>query len=207
MGGYPVSTSIYTINRQCSSGLQAVANVASAIQAGHYDVAIGGGVECMSMYDMMSSVDFNKVSDHLFEHQNAANCLIPMGITSENIAEKWKIDRETQDNLAFLSHQKAAKAQKDGLFDEEITPVTTTIKDKKTGTSTVVTCAKDEGIREETTKMSLAKLGPAFKKGGSTTAGNSSQTTDGAAMVLLASRKKAKELGLPILGKFVSFAV
>merc|ERR1712046_59030 len=108
--------------------------------------AIAGGVENISMFDMMAGMDLSKVSDHLFSNDNTQNCLIPMGITSENVAAKYGIDRETQDNLAYLSHQKAATAQKNGLFEAEIIPVTTVMKDKKSGKETKVTVTKDEGI-------------------------------------------------------------
>merc|ERR1712194_660331 len=122
-------------------------------------------------------------------------------------AAKWGISREKQDALAISSHQKALKAMKDGLYKEEIVPLKATMKDKKTGATKEVICDKDEGPRMGIKPADLAKLGPAFQKGGSTTAGNASQTTDGAAMVLMASRKRANELGLPIIGKLVSFAV
>merc|ERR1719189_3221967 len=127
------------------------------------------------------------------------DCMIPMGITSENVAEAYKIPREKQDALAVA-------AQKSGLFDSEIVPVKTTVKDKE-GNRTEVTIAKDEGPREGTTAEGLGKLKPAFKPGGSTTAGNSSQVSDGAALVLLARRSAAKEMGLPILARMRSFAV
>merc|ERR1719422_1936074 len=132
--------------------------------------------------------------------------MIPMGITSENVAEAYKIPREKQDALAAASHAKALAAQKAGQFDSEIVPVTATVKDKE-GNQTQVIVVKDEGPREGTTAESLSKLKPAFKKDGSTTAGNSSQVSDGAALVLLARRSAAKELGLPILARMRSFAV
>lgn len=129
-----------------------------------------------------------------------------MGVTSENVAEKYNISREVQDRFAVESHRKAALAQKSGLFKEEIVPVKTTIKDKD-GNEKEVTVTQDDGIREETTYESLSKLKPAFKKEGSTTAGNASQVTEGAAGVLLAKRSVAEKLGLPILAKFISYAV
>mmetsp|Transcript_13314 Transcript_13314/g.32618 ORF Transcript_13314/g.32618 Transcript_13314/m.32618 type:complete len:424 (-) Transcript_13314:790-2061(-) len=207
MAKYPANTSAVAVNRQCSSGLQCIANVTSAIQAGHYDIGIAGGVESMSMNSMMDTINPKNLSEKIFDHEGAKNCLIPMGVTSENVAAKYSIPREKQDALALSSHVKALKAQADGLYDEEIIPVTVTIKDKKSGAEKTVTVTKDEGPRPGIQPADLAKLGPAFQKGGSTTAGNSSQTTDGAAMVLIASRKKAKELGLPVIGKMVSFAV
>ncbi|CAD7966060.1 unnamed protein product [Amoebophrya sp. A25] len=207
MAKYPSNTSAVAVNRQCSSGLQTIANVSAAINAGHYDIAIAGGVESMSMNNMMDTIDPRKLSEKIFDHEGAQNCLIPMGITSENVAKKYGVSREVQDKLALNSHLKALKAQENGWYDEEIIPVEATLKDKKKGTETKVIVTKDEGPRQGIKPEDLSKLGPAFQKGGCTTAGNSSQTTDGAAMVLLASRKKAKELGLPIIGKLVSFSV
>jgi len=206
LGGMPIDTPVLTINRQCSSGLQAVASVAASIRAGVIDVGIGGGVESMSMYNMMSGMDLSKLSTQILNNSAASDCMIPMGITSENIAEEWKIPREKQDNLAVASHAKAVAAQKAGKFDSEIVPVKTTVKDKE-GNAKEVTISKDEGPREGTTLEGLSKLKPAFKKGGSTTAGNASQVSDGAALVLLARRSVAKEMGLPILARMRSFAV
>merc|ERR1711920_1058036 len=187
-------------------GLQAVASVAASIRAGVIDVGIGGGVESMSMYNMMSGMDLSKLSKQILNNSAASDCMIPMGITSENVAEEWKIPREKQDNLAVASHSKAVAAQKAGRFDSEIVPVKTTVKDKE-GNAKEVTISKDEGPREGTTLEGLSKLKPAFKKGGSTTAGNASQVSDGAALVLLARRSVAKEMGLPILARMRSFAV
>ena len=131
---------------------------------------------------------------------------MPMGITSENVAEKYKISREKQDQLAVESHQKAARAIKEGWLQKEITPYKTSIKDKD-GNEKEVLVNVDDGVRDSTTLEGLMKLKPAFKKDGTTTAGNSSQTTDGAAAVLLARRDVAKKLGLKIYGRIVSFAV
>lgn len=207
MGAVPAEVPLATVNRQCSSGLQAVANVAANIKAGVIDVGLAGGVESMSMYDMMSSVDPEKMSEKIFDTQAAADCLTPMGITSENVAEKFGIPRNVQDEMSAASHAKAANAIKMGYFKDEIVPVTTTVKDKKTGKTQEVTVSVDEGPRGETTVASLAALKPAFKKGGSTTPGNASQLSDGAALVLLARRSAAKSLGLPILARMRSFAV
>lgn len=129
-----------------------------------------------------------------------------MGETSENVAQKYGIGRDKQDKMAVESHAKAFKAQQSGLFDSEIVPVKTTVLDKE-GKSVEVVVTKDDGIRKETTMESLAKLKPAFRKDGTTTAGNSSQVTDGAAAVVLARRSVAEKLGLPILAKFVQYAV
>lgn len=125
-------------------------------------------------------------------------------MTSENVAKDFNIDRKRQDAFAARSFQKAAKAQKEGKFDGEIVPVKTTIKDKD-GTEKEITVSKDDGVRDGVTEESLSKIRPAF--GGLTTAGNASQVSDGAAAVLLMKRKTAHKLGLPILGKYVSFAV
>lgn len=196
---------LYAVNRLCSSGLQAVATIANQIAAGEIEIGIGGGVESMSMYDMMSSVDPEKVADEVFEHPEAQKCLMPMGITSENVAEKYGINRETQDQMAYESHMKAANAQKLGWSQKEVTPYTTIVKDKE-GNEKEVLVDRDDGVRPQTTLASLAKLKPAFKKGGSTTAGNSSQVTDGAAAVLLAKRSYAEKNGLPIVGRFLAFS-
>lgn len=206
MGGIPYTVPILTINRQCSSGLQAVANVAANIKSGVVDIGVAGGVETMSMFDMMSSIDPSKISEKVFETQAAADCMTPMGLTSENVAEKYGISRERQDTMAAESHAKAAAAIKGGLMKDEIVPVKAIVKDKD-GNESEITVDTDEGPREGTTVASLGALKAAFKKGGSTTAGNASQVSDGAALVLLARRSKAKELNLPILARIRSFAV
>jgi acetyl-CoA acyltransferase 1 len=206
LAGLPEEISLMTVNRLCSSGLQAVMNVAYSIAGKQIDIGIGGGVESMSIYDMNNLVDGEKVSDEVFNNPKAANCMIPMGITSENVADQFKIDRKSQDTLACESHKKAANAQKNGWFADEIVAVKTKLKDKS-GNLKEVVVDKDEGIRAETTMESLGKLKASFKTGGTTTAGNSSQVTDGAAGVLLARRSVAKALNLPIVGRIVGYAV
>lgn len=206
LAGFPDTTTLFTLNRQCSSGLEAVATIAAKIKAGVIDIGIGSGVEQMSMFDMQALVDPEKLSEAIFENEKARNCMLPMGMTSENVAEKYGLTREEQDKFAVESHKKAAAAQKNGLFDAEIIPVNTKITDKD-GNEKEITVSKDDGIREGTTLEGLAKLKPAFKKGGSTTAGNSSQVTEGAAAVVLARRSAAQKLGLPILAKFVAYSV
>lgn len=128
-----------------------------------------------------------------------------MGITSENVATKFGITREQQDKMAVESHMKAAHANKMGWSQQEITPYKTIIKNKD-GEETEVMVDRDDGVRPQTTLEGLGKLKPAFKKGGTTTAGNSSQVSDGAAVVLVAKRSTAERLGLPIKGRFLSFA-
>merc|ERR1711957_264566 len=178
LAGIPHRASCQGINRMCSSGLQSVASIANAIKAGDIEIGIGGGVESMSNFNMMGAVDANFLSDAVFESETARNCLIPMGVTSENVAEKFGVTRDTQDAFAVTSHAKATAADKAGWLQSEITPYTTTVKDKE-GEMQEVRVDRDDGMRPQTTVESLGKLKPAFKKGGSSTAGNSSQMTDG----------------------------
>lgn len=173
LAGFPDTTNVLAINRLCSSGLEATSIIASKIKSGVIDIGIGAGVENMSMYDMNKSLDTEKISDAVFEHEKARNCMIPMGVTSENVAEMYKISREIQDKFAVESHRKASAAQEQGLFNEEIVVVKTTVKDKD-GNEKEVTITQDDGIRKQTTFEGLSKLKPAFKKEGSTTAGNAS---------------------------------
>lgn len=205
LGGLPFDVPLAAVNRQCSSGLQAVANIASSIKAGVIDIGIAGGVESMSMYPMGSGMDPEKFSKEIGNNNLAAACMMPMGITSENVAEKWNISREKQDLLAVESNKKALAAQKAGFFDDEIVPIKTKVKDAQ-GELKEVTISADEGPRNSSLE-SLSKLRPAFKPGGTTTAGNSSQVSDGAALVLLAKRSTAQKQGLPILARMRSFAV
>merc|ERR1712135_167977 len=167
---------------------------------------LAGGVESMSMYNMTSGMDMDKFSKKLATNEMAAACLTPMGITSENVAEKWQIPRSKQDQMAVDSHNKALAAQKAGFFDEEIEPVTTTVKDMG-GTEKEIVVTADEGPRAGTTVQGLSKLKAVFKQDGTTHAGNASQISDGAALVLLARRDVAKKLSLPILARMRSYAV
>jgi acetyl-CoA acyltransferase 1 len=201
--GFPDTVALASTNRQCASGLQAFVNIASAIRSGFITVGIACGVESMSSAGMDAGV--GKLNSALFASKDAADCLIPMGMTSENVAAKYNISREDQDKFAARSQNLAAAAQKAGLFKEEIVPVTVTIK-KEDGTSEKKIVDQDDGIRATTVEQ-LGKLKPAFKKDGSTTAGNSSQVSDGAAAVLVMSRKEANKRGLKILGKFLSYGV
>lgn len=205
LAGYPETTCIQSINRMCSSGLQAVATIANQIASGEIKVGIAGGFESMTNGNMMDAIKPDLLAEAVFETPNAQNCMMPMGITSENVAEKFGISRAQQDQLAVESHAKAAHAQKMGWTVDEITPYETVVKDKE-GNTTKVLVNKDDGIRATTSLESLGKLKPAFKKGGSTTAGNSSQVTDGASCVLLARRDVAKAMGCTIIGRIVSFA-
>ncbi len=205
MAGIPHTVPLSTVNRQCSSGLQAFASVAAAISSGLYDVGIAAGVESMSTDDMggvVPGVDFDAVK----AHTGARDCLIPMGVTSENVASEFGITREVQDAFAAASHAKAASARANGWFDAEIVPVEVPEASGDVDAGTVLVSA-DDGIRAGTTVERLSSLRPVFKKGGSTTAGNSSQMSDGAAAVLLMRRSRAQQLGLPVLALLRSFAV
>ena len=204
LAGYGETTTVHAINRLCSSGLQAVATIANSIRAGQIQIGIGGGVESMSTGDMQGTVDAGLLADEVFEHPVAQKCLIPMGITSENVAAKYGITRQMQDQLAVESHAKAVRATEMGWSQTEITPYTTKVKEKE-GNEKEVVVDKDDGMRKGTSLETLAKLKPAFQKGGTTTAGNSSQMTDGAACVMLTTRAVANKLGLKVRGRFVAY--
>ncbi|GAV69065.1 Thiolase_N domain-containing protein/Thiolase_C domain-containing protein [Cephalotus follicularis] len=201
--GFPETVPIRTVNRQCSSGLQAVADVAAAIKAGFYDIGIGAGLESMTTNPMAWEGSVNPRVNSL---EHAQNCLLPMGVTSENVAHRFGVSRHEQDQAAVESHRKAAAATAAGKFKDEIIPVNTKIVDPKTGEEKPVTISIDDGIRPNASTSDLAKLKPVFKKDGSTTAGNSSQVSDGAGAVLLMKRSIAMSKGLPILGVFRTFA-
>ncbi|KAM4606751.1 3-ketoacyl-CoA thiolase, peroxisomal [Polymixia lowei] len=203
LSGFPETVPVYTVNRQCSSGLQALFNIAGAIRSGSIDMGLACGVESMSLRSIGSPGD---VSSRLMDNDKARDCIIPMGITSENVAERFGVSREKQDTFAVSSHQKASRAQKTGLYDQEIVPVTTKFVDEE-GKERVVTVNKDDGIRPGTTLAGLTKLRPAFKPDGSTTAGNSSQVSDGAAAVLVGRRSTVEACGLPVLGVLRASAV
>ncbi|KAJ7004735.1 hypothetical protein D5086_007382 [Populus alba] len=200
--GFPETVPIRTVNRQCSSGLQAVADVAASIKAGFYEIGIGAGLESMTINPMAWDGDVNpKVEDF----QKAQDCLLPMGVTSENVAHCFGVTRQEQDQVAVDSHRKAAAATASGRFKDEIIPVPTKIVDPKTGGVLPIVISVDDGIRPNTSLTELGKLKPLFKKDGTTTAGNSSQVSDGAGAVLLMKRSVAMRKGLPILGVFRTF--
>ncbi|KAJ3682436.1 hypothetical protein LUZ60_015009 [Juncus effusus] len=201
--GFPDTVPLRTVNRQCSSGLQAVADVASAIKSGFYDIGIAAGMESMST-DKVSLGNTPNPKLNLFAQ--ARDCLVPMGITSENVATRFGVNRLEQDQAAVESHRKAAAAVAAGKFKEEIIPVDTKIIDPKSGEERKITVSADDGIRADTSLSVLSKLRPAFSKDGTTTAGNASQVSDGAGAVLLMRRDVAMQKGLPILGVFRSFA-
>ncbi len=199
LGGLPQETSAMTINRFCSSGLQAVALAAGAIAIGSNDLVLAGGVESMSMVPMTG----NKISASSEAMERFPTVYTPMGITAENVAKKFEVSREAQDKFAYGSQQKATAAQKAGKFDQEIVPVTSLRYENNQRVAKEFKV--DELPRAETTLEGLAALKPAFSTTGSVTAGNASPISDGAAAVLVASAKKADALGLPRLGYFRSF--
>ncbi len=209
LAGMPDSVPAMTINRFCSSGLQAVALAADRIRTGDDDVVIAAGTESMSMVPMMG----NKVAlnDAVFRHDENIAIAYGMGITAENVAQQWKVTRDEQDAFAVASHQKAARAIAAGQFREEILPYEIESATPDLAAGKVVKRARvadtDEGPRPDSTAESLAKLKTVFAVKGSVTAGNSSQMSDGAAAVILMSEKALKKYGIKPLARFAGFAV
>ncbi|KAH6631263.1 3-ketoacyl-CoA thiolase [Chaetomium tenue] len=203
--GFPNTTSCSSLNRFCSSGLKAVADVAHAISSGSIEVGIAIGVEQMTIGgDALEKPFDEKVTSR---SQEAADCMQPMGWTSENVSRDFGITREEMDKYAAESFRRAEQAQKDGLFDDEIVPIKTTVQGPD-GEWKEITVSKDDGIRPGTTAESLSKIRVAFPQWGpTTTGGNASQVTDGAAAVLLMKRSTAIKLGQPIMAKYVGSTV
>lgn len=204
--GLQLSTAGVTVNRFCSSGLQAIAQAAYQILSGEAEILVAGGVESMSMIPMTS----NKFSPNPFYAAQEPQVYTPMGLTAENVATLYGISRSEQDEFAQRSHQLAYPAVMSGVFDREIAPVE--VEEVLPGgkgkmVTSKFTVNRDEGPRLDSSIMSLAKLRPAFKAGGTVTAGNSSQMSDGAAAVVITSRSKAEAIGLKPLARFISFAV
>ncbi|WP_379655477.1 acetyl-CoA C-acyltransferase [Pseudoxanthomonas sp. UC19_8] len=212
LAGLPNTVAGQTINRFCSSGLQAVALAADQIRLGNADLMLAGGTESMSMVPMMG----NKIalSPSVFKDDHVA-IAYGMGITAEKVAEEWKVSREEQDAFALASHQKAITAIQAGEFAAEITPYEIhsyqpNLVDGNTIALRKLRVEHDEGPRPDSSLEGLAKLRPVFRNGqfgGSVTAGNSSQMSDGAGAVLLASEQAIKDYGLTPLARFVSFSV
>jgi acetyl-CoA acyltransferase len=201
LAGLPDTTSAATLNRFCSSGLNAVADVAKSIMVGQIDVGIGGGVESMSLVPMGGHKP--SANPELMAENPAV--YTPMGITAENVAKRFGISREDQDAFALESHKRATNAIEKGLFKGEIVPIDVDVWDES-GKKHRVTFAQDEGPRPDTTLEALAKLRPVFDAKGSVTAGNSSQVSDGAAAAVLMDGERAKKEGREILGWFRAFA-
>jgi len=201
MAGLPITVPGVTVSRFCSSGLNAVAVAAHMVQVEGAEVVIGGGLESITMMQN----DFNKknlFNPWLLDHKR--DIYMPMGMTAEIVADRYKVSREKQDEMALASQQRTAAAQNAGKFKDEIAPMTVTMEltDKATGekSNKEVTVDRDECNRPNTTAEGLAKLPPAFKEGGSVTAGNSSQFSDGASATLIMSADRAKALGIKPLG-------
>lgn len=208
LAGLPNTTAAVTINRFCSSGVQAIAMAADRIRTGDADLMLAGGTESMSMVPMMGhKVAMNPA---FFRDENVA-IAYGMGITAEKVAEQWKVSREDQDAFALASHQKALAAIAAGEFKDEIAPYSLDDRYPDIGSGKIIDDKRvisiDEGPRKDTTLEGLGKLKPVFRMGGSVTAGNASQMSDGAGAVLLASEKAIKEFGLKPLARFVSFSV
>ena len=202
--GLPNTVPAMTINRFCSSGLQAIALASERIRAGSADIILAGGTESMSMIPMTG----NKLAPNPWLVDNLPETYMGMGLTAECVRKKYGITRADADQFALRSHQKAIAAQAAGKFDEEIVPVEveSTVFNGKPKRVKVI-FGKDEGPRADTSLEALGKLKPAFATDGVATAGNSSQTSDGAAAAIVMSERKAKELGLKPMVRFVSFAV
>jgi acetyl-CoA acyltransferase len=204
--GFPFTIPGQTVNRFCSSGLQAIATAAYEIMVGSVDVMVAGGVEFMSQVPIMGLTP--SPNPYLVDHNPQA--YTSMGLTAENVAEKFGISREDQDRFALSSHQKAAKAIKDGKFKEEVLPILAKVKEvKEDGTVVLKEVIFDieEGVRYDVSYEGMAALKPVFKVKGTVTAGNSSQTSDGAAALVLMSKEKADQLKIKPMATFRSFAV
>lgn len=204
MAGFPDSTTGATVNRFCASGLEAIALQAMRIKTGMCDVAIGGGVESMSIVPMGG----NMPRPHPEWAKENPDVYISMGITAENVANRYKVTREMQDEFAYHSQMKAAAAQKNGRY-KEIVPTTAYRYAQKDGmwVKESFTQDFDDGVRDTTTMEGLAKLRTVFAANGSVTAGNSSQTTDGAAATLIMSEDMVKKLGIKPIAKVVAYTV
>ena len=203
--GLPDAVPGVTINRFCSSGLQAIAMAADRIRSGSAQIIIAGGSESMSMIPMAGY----KFAPNPWMVDHLPQIYMGMGLTAEEVQRKYGISRADADQFAYRSHQNALRAQVEGKFDEELVPVEieTTVLDNGSPKTRNAVFQKDEGPRADTSIEALGKLKPVFQSDGAVTAGNSSQTSDGAAAALVMSERKAKELGLKPMARFVSFAV
>jgi len=203
--GLPVETSAMTINRFCSSGLQSIAIAADRIRTGGAQVALAGGLESMSMIPMGGHII--RPNPYLVEHY--PDFYLNMGLATENVARKYEVTREEQDEFALRSHQRAFAALEQYKFKDETVPLTVTVEeldDKGKKQHREVIFDKDEGPRRDTSAEALGKLKPAFHVKGTITAGNSSQMSDGAAVAVVMSEDRAKELGAKPLARFVAYA-
>lgn len=202
LAGLPDTVPAMTINRFCASGVQSIAQVAQAIQAGAIEIGVGGGTESMSMVPMGG----NKVSANPQIMENYPEVYTSMGATAENVASRYGIPRSEQDAFAAESQKRAAAAQASGKLREEIVPITTRVFNEK-GKIQEVTVTEDTILRPDTTPEGLTKLKPAFNPMGTVTAGNASPLTDGAAAAVVMSEAKSKALGIVPLGYFIDLQV
>jgi acetyl-CoA acyltransferase len=202
--GLPVEISAMTINRFCSSGLQAIAIAAERIMAGSCEVMVAGGVESMTMIPMGG----HKISANPWLVANYPDAYLSMGLTAERLAKRFEITREQADKFSLQSHQKALAAIQAGKFDEEVVPVPVsfTTPNGSKPKRVEITFKQDEGPRADTTLEALGALKPAFHAKGTVTAGNSSQMSDGAAAAVVMSAERAQALGIKPLARFVAFA-
>jgi acetyl-CoA acyltransferase len=205
--GLPVETSAMTINRFCSSGLQAIAIAAERIMAGHAEVIVAGGVESMSLVPMGG----NKISPNPWLMDHYPDAYLGMGLTAENVSKKYEITREQADEFSLASHRKALAAIAAGKFKDEVVPVEVTFTEVPSGNgnrtkTTKVLFETDEGPRSDTSLEALAKLKPAFHAHGVVTAGNSSQMSDGAAATVVMSAERARALKIEPIARFRAFA-
>ncbi|MGE0452999.1 MAG: acetyl-CoA C-acyltransferase [Vicinamibacteria bacterium] len=203
LAGLPHTVSAMTINRFCSSGLQAIALAVDAVAAGRVEVAVAGGTESMSLIPMGG----HKIAPNPTLLERYPDAYLGMGLTAELVAQKFGITREQSDAFSLASHQKALAAIEAGRFKDEIVPLTVALPSENGGTPKTIVFDTDEGPRKDTTAQALAKLKPAFSAKGIVTAGNSSQMSDGAAAAVVMSLEKAKALGLTPIARLVSYAV
>jgi acetyl-CoA acyltransferase len=203
--GLPITTAGMTINRFCSSGLQAIAIAAQQIMAGQHEVVVAGGTESMSLVPMQG----NKYAPNPYMAEHWPDVFLSMGLTAEIVAKRYDISREDQDRFSLRSHRNAMAAQQAGKFDDEILPVATVRWNSENGRpqKEELTLKQDEGVRADSTIDALAKLKPVFSRDGTVTAGNSSQTSDGAAAAVVMSAERAERMGAAPLAIFRSFAV
>ena len=201
----PDSVPGVTINRFCSSGLQAIAMAAEKIRSGGAEIVLAGGTESMSMIPMSG----NKFAPNPWMVDHMPQIYMGMGLTAEELYRKYNISRQDQDEFAYRSHRNALQAQAEGKFEDEIVPLEVETATPGNGKPVIrrEMFKKDEGPRADTSLEALAKLKAVFHANGTVTAGNSSQTSDGAAAAIVMSERKARELGLKPMARFVSFAV
>ncbi|PWN24610.1 thiolase [Jaminaea rosea] len=205
--GLPISAAYRTTNRQCASGLQSISDIGAAIQTGSIKCGVAAGFDSMSR-DWETKAIPVKLSPAMKDSpvQEARDCLMSMGLTSENVAERYGVGRDRQDAFAAQSHQRAGKAQKDGRLGGEIVPIEVRWVEED-GSETKRVVEHDEGIRHGTTVEKLSTLKPVFKADGCSTAGNSSQVSDGAVALTLCRRDLAESSGMEVLGKWVGTSV